>query len=100
SASDLFVRARMTSKQGKLDFRKNYDSGSEGWGLAVGIDAREVKARRDQTDIAYVNNSSPLGDIGFVPEGFRPWLYDLPVLWIDYDRFEHEVKPGLAVNET
>jgi TonB-dependent receptor len=99
STSDLYVRAKMTSVQGKVDFRKNYDSGSEGLGLAIGIDAREVKARRDQTDIAYINNNSPLGDIGFVPEAFRPWLYDLPVLWIDYDKFEHEVKPGLAVNE-
>lgn len=99
STSDLFVRAKMTSTEGRLDFKKNFAAGSTGFGLAAGLDAREVKATRDQTDIAYVNNSSPMDDIGFVPDGFRPWMYDLPVLWIDYDRFEQEVKPNLAVNE-
>jgi TonB-dependent receptor len=100
STSDLFVGAKMTSVEGKLDFKKNFASRSSGFGFATGLDIREVKATRDQTDIAYVNNSSPMGNIGFVPDGFRPWMYDLPVLWIDYARFEEEVKPNLAVNES
>lgn len=99
AASDLFVDAKMTSIEGKLDFKKNYGQGSNGLGIAVGVDVRKVEATRDQADITYVNNSSAMGDIGFVPDGFRPWMYDMPVLWIDYAKFEERVKPNLAINQ-
>jgi len=99
SAADLYVNAEMTSVEGKLDFKKNYGQGSNGFGIAVGIGARSVDATRDQAEITYVNNSSAMGDIGFVPDGFQPWMYDMPVLWIDYAKFEQDVKPNLAINQ-
>jgi TonB-dependent receptor len=99
STSDLFVDAKMTSVEGRLDFKKNYGRGGEGFGFALGMDARSVKAVRDQREVLYTNNSSPMGDIGFVPAGFRPWMYDMPVLWIDYAKFEQNVKPNLAINQ-
>lgn len=99
SAADLFVDAKMTSTEGRIDFKKNYGRGAEGFGFAVGVDARSVKAVRDQREVIYTNNSSPMGDIGFVPDGFRPWMYDMPVLWIDYAKFEQHVKLNLAINQ-
>ncbi|UZK67044.1 TonB-dependent receptor [Sphingomonas sp. M1-B02] len=99
AASDLFVDAKMTSVEGKLDYRNNFGRGNNGFGFAVGIDARKVEATRNQAQTTYVNNSSAMGDIGFVPDGFLPWMYDMPVLWIDYAKFEANVKPNLAINQ-
>lgn len=97
-ASDLDVNAKMTSIEGRLDFKKNYSYDSTGFGFAIGGDARRVKAVRDQSTITYTNNSSPMGDVGFIPD-ISSWMYNEPVIWVDYDKFASEVKPGLAINQ-
>lgn len=99
SASDFYNDAKMTSYEGRLDFKTNYDFDSEGWGLAAGVDIREVEAERDQARTTYTANGSTLGSIGFVPGDFSSHRYEYPYLWIDYDAFEEGVKPGLAINE-
>lgn len=99
AASDLFVDGEMTSTEGRIDYRHNYGRDGSGLGFAVGADLRKVKATRDQAQTTYVSNNGAMGDKGFVPAGFSSWMYDLPVVWIDYAKFESQVKPGLAINQ-
>jgi iron complex outermembrane receptor protein len=99
SASDLYVHAKMTSKEAKLDYKWNYGHDTTGFGFAVGADARRVSTMRDSRTITYVNNSSPMGDVGFIPD-ISSWMYNYPVIWVDYAKFAETVKPGLAINQT
>jgi len=99
AASDLFVNAKMTSKEARLDYKWNYGNGASGFGFAIGADARRVSSKRDSRTITYVNNSSAMGAIGFVPD-ISSWMYNYPVVWVDYTKFAETVKPGLAINQT
>lgn len=99
SASDLYVDAEMTSKEVKLDYKWNYGGGSRGFGFAAGADLRRVETERDSKTITYVSNNSAMGAVGFVPD-ISSWMYDYPVVWVNYEHFANTVKPGLAVNQT
>lgn len=99
SASDLYVDAEMQSKEAKLDYKWNYGGDSRGFGVAAGADIRRVETERDSSTITYVSNNSPMGDVGFVPD-ISSWMYNYPVVWVNYERFAQGVKPGLAVNQT
>lgn len=99
SASDLFVDAKMTSYETRLDYKNNYAHDSLGLGFAVGLNARRVKAIRDSAQTTYVTDRSAMGDYGFVPD-ISSYMYEYPVLWIDYAAFADTVKPGLAINQT
>ncbi|WP_082521335.1 MULTISPECIES: TonB-dependent receptor [unclassified Sphingopyxis] len=98
AASDLTVRSKTTSREGRVDFKKNYAFDSSGLGFAVGVNARRVSVGRDQSTTTYVPGKSTLGSIGFVPD-INSFLYNYPVLWIDYQKFAETVKPGLAINQ-
>ncbi len=98
AASDLFVHAKMTSFENKIDFKKNYSHDSTGFGFAVGLDARRVTATRDSATTTYVSNNSALGSLGIHPD-ISAFLYNYPVVWIDYAAFATQVKPNLAVNQ-
>lgn len=97
SAADNETRSKVDSKEVRVDYRKNYSSNSRGFGFTVGADLRETSAQRDRTNITYVSNSSALGDMGIVPD-FLSHNYGYPVVWIDYAKFQSQVKPGLAIN--
>lgn len=99
AASDLTVRSKMTSNEGRIDFRKNYASNSTGFGFASGVGVREVEAERDSATVTLVSNNSALESAGFVPD-FSSHDYHYPVVWIDYDEFARNVKPGLSVNQS
>jgi TonB-dependent receptor len=99
SASDLYVDAEMTSKEAKLDYKRNYGGDSRGFGFSVGGDIRRVETDRDSRTVTYVSNNSAMGDVGFVPN-ISSWMYNYPVVWVNYDRFADTVKPGLAINQT
>lgn len=99
SASDLSVNARMSSLEGRLDYKNNYAFNSDGLGFAAGIDWRRVRADRDSATITYANNNSVLGALGFVPN-ISSYMYNYPVLWIDYAGFQQTVKPTLGINQT
>lgn len=99
SASDLYVDAEMTSKEAKLDYKWNYGGGSRGFGFAAGADLRRVETERDSKTITYVSNNSAMGSVGLVPD-ISSWMYDYPVVWVNYEQFANTVKPGLAVNQT
>jgi len=99
AVSDLSVNAKMTSIEGRIDYKRNYNFKSDGIGFAVGVDARRVQAVRDSATVTYTTNNSVLGSLGFVPE-ISSFMYNYPVLWIDYDKFQQTVKPTLAINQT
>lgn len=99
TASDLYVDAEMTSKEAKLDYKWNYGGEARGFGFAAGADLRQVETERDSRTITYVSNSSPMGAVGFVPD-ISSWMYEYPVVWVNYDQFAQSVKPGLAINQT
>ncbi|WP_213981436.1 TonB-dependent receptor [Sphingomonas sp. dw_22] len=98
AASDLFVHAKMTSFENKIDFKKNYSHDATGFGFAVGLDARRVTATRDSATTTYTSNASPLGSFGIHPD-ISAFLYHYPVIWIDYAAFADQVKPNLAINQ-
>lgn len=99
AASDLYVNAKMTSKEARVDYKWNYGHDIEGLGFAVGADARRVSTMRDSRTITYVSNSSAMGTIGFVPD-ISSWMYGYPVVWVDYAKFADTVKPGLTINQS
>jgi TonB-dependent receptor len=99
TASDLYVDAEMRSKEAKLDYRRNYGAGSRGFGFAAGADIRRVETERDSRTVTYVSNNSPMGEAGFVPD-ISSWMYNYPVIWVNYDRFAQALKPNLAINQT
>ena len=99
SAEDNEVKARVDSKEARLDYRKNYSSQSTGLGFMVGADLRETKDKRDATNVTFVSNSNRLTDLGLVPN-FSSNNYGYPVVWIDYEKYMKTVKPGLAINPT
>lgn len=98
SAEDNIVKARVDSKEARIDYKKNYRSQSTGLGFAVGADVRETQNRRDATNITYVSNNGSLEPFGFVPN-FLSNNYGYPVVWIDYKKYSETVKPGLAINQ-
>ncbi len=100
SAADNEVKARVGSTEARVDFKKNYSSGSSGFGFAAGVNLRETKDRRDSTNITYTANTSRLTDIGLIPPGFIPYNYGYPPVWIDYAKYEATVKPTLGINAT
>ncbi|WP_438481225.1 TonB-dependent receptor [Oleiharenicola lentus] len=97
AAADNETKSKVGSNEARLDFKKNYASTSQGLGFAVGVNVRETEAWRDLKTITYTSNNSLLGDAGFVPS-FLSDNYGYPVVWIDYAKFEQNVKPGLVVN--
>jgi iron complex outermembrane receptor protein len=99
AASDLYVRAKMTSFESKIDYKKNYSNDSTGFGFAAGLNARHVRATRDSATTTYVSNGGALGSLGFNPD-ISAFLYHNPVVWIDYAAFADTVKPGLAINQS
>ncbi len=98
AAADNLVDSEVDSKEARIDYKKNYTARSVGWGFAAGLDYRQTKAERDGTTVTYTNNSSPMGDVGFVPD-FISRDYAYPVLWVDYATFAQNVKPNLAINK-
>lgn len=98
AAADNIVDAKVESTEGRIDFKKNYRTNGAGFGFAAGGDLRETKDKRDGAVITYTTNNSALGDIGFVP-GFLSQNYGYPTLWLNYDKFATQVKPGLAINK-
>ncbi|MBX3593551.1 TonB-dependent receptor [Sphingomonas sp.] len=97
AVSDLIVNAKMTSKEARLDYKRNYGANSEGFGFAIGGDWREVKAIRDSAKITYNTNNAVLGSLGFIPD-ISSYMYNYPVLWIDMANFQANVKPSLTIN--
>lgn len=98
AAADNAVKAKVDSSELRLDFKKNYLGSSTGLGFTAGADYRETKDKRDSTTVTYTSNNSLLGDIGFVPD-FISHNYGYPVVWLDYNKFESQVKPTLAINQ-
>ncbi len=99
SAEDNTVKARVDSKEARIDYKKNFRSQSTGFGFMAGVDLRETQDKRDATNVTFVNNSNPLTNIGLVPD-FSSNNYGYPVVWIDYNKYAQTVKPGLAINPT
>jgi iron complex outermembrane receptor protein len=97
AAADNETRSKVDSLEARLDFRRNYSAAGRGFGFAAGAGVRETEAWRDLTTVTYTSNNSLLGDIGLVP-GFLSRNFGYPAVWIDYDRFERQVKPNLGIN--
>lgn len=93
------IESDVDSKEARLDYKKNYFSDSMGLGFAAGLDLRETAAHRDTTVVNRTSNNSALTGIGFVPD-FRSANFAYPVVWVDYAKFEQDVLPNLAVNQT
>lgn len=99
TAGDTLYKAKGKSYEGRIDFSKNTGQSDLGLGYSAGVGVRRFTMKRDVAETNYVVDKSPLTPVAYDPQ-FVPWLFNYNVLWIDYDRFEETVKPGLAVNET
>ncbi|OYX64316.1 MAG: hypothetical protein B7Y88_11565 [Sphingomonadales bacterium 32-64-17] len=97
SVADEYNNTDFESFEGRADLRHNYSPRSDGFGLAVGVDARRVEAVRDVTTTSYVNPAIPLGSLGFIPDEIS-FGYPYPTIYIDLPAFSQTVRPELAVN--
>ncbi|WOK37493.1 TonB-dependent receptor [Sphingomonas sp. C3-2] len=97
SARNMVTRSKAQTYEFKLDFTKNLDADSIGFGYKAGVGVRNMKMSRDRTYTVFTSNKSVLGDNAYNPD-YAPWLFNHNVLWIDYDAFAGNVLPNLAVN--
>jgi iron complex outermembrane receptor protein len=78
----------------------NYGPDTKGLGFAIGVDGRNVDAKKDSNTINYVaatGAAANLGSIGSVPN-YQSFGFPYPIVFLDYEKFADTVRPGLAVN--
>lgn len=97
SATEVVTRAKGEVAEARLDYTRNFTSESLGWGFKTGIGMRDFEMRRDLTDTTYAVDRSSLALAAYDPN-YTPWMWNYPVLWIDYDAYESRVRPNQRVN--
>lgn len=97
SASDLYSRTAFNSYEGRADFKHNYGADTNGFGLATGLDARTVNAKRNLDQIDYTP-AGQLGNLGTVVNFGSFGFGGYPSIFLDNEAFNSQVKPTLAVN--
>jgi iron complex outermembrane receptor protein len=96
-ASDITTSARGEASEARLDYSLNFDADSLGWGLKAGVGMRDFDMVRDIRDTTYAVDKSSLSLAAYDPH-YTPWMWNYPVLWIDYDAYNARVRPNQAVN--
>jgi TonB-dependent receptor len=99
TAGDTLYEAMGRSYEARLDFRRNVDNDSAGFGYQAGVGLRHFDLERDVTAVNYVTDRSLLTPVALDPH-FVPQRFGYNVLWIDYAGFAQTVKPNLAINQT
>ena len=99
TAGDTLTKAKGEAAEVKLDFTHNFDADTLGFGLKAGIGVRDFDVRRDLEQTVYTPGKSGLAGYDYLPAGYIPWMWNYPVLWINYAKFRQDVLPGLAVNK-
>ena len=99
TAGDTLTKAKGEATEVKLDFTHNFDSDTRGLGFKAGIGIRDFDVRRDLDQTVYTPGKSGLAGYEYLPEGYIPWMWNYPVLWINYAKFRQDVLPSLAVNK-
>jgi iron complex outermembrane receptor protein len=99
TANDTLTRAKGEATEARLDFSRNFDSSSLGFGYKAGIGARQFDVRRDLDQTIYTPSKASLSGYEYLPAGYIPWMWNYPVLWIDYAKFRQDILPGLATNK-
>lgn len=97
TVSDATYHAVGQGYEARADLAHNSEPGDRGLGFKAGVGARRTHLGRDVQNTTYVPDKSPLMPVAWDPH-YTPWMFDYPVLWIDYPKFRSEVLPGLAVN--
>ncbi|MBM0106982.1 TonB-dependent receptor [Steroidobacter sp. S1-65] len=97
SATDVTTSAQGEAAEARLDYSLNFDADSLGWGLKAGLGLRSFDMQRDLTDTTFTSDRSSLALAAYDPN-YTPWMWNYPVLWIDYDAYNASVRPNLAVN--
>jgi TonB-dependent receptor len=97
SATDITTSAKGEAAEARLDYSLNFDSDSLGWGLKAGLGTRDFDMSRDLTNTTFTTNRSSLTLAAYDPH-YTPWMWNYPVLWIDYEAYNTNVRPNLAVN--
>ena len=98
TASDTLTTAKGQAYEAKLDFSRNFDSQTVGFGFKAGAGLRRFDVRRDLDQTVYRTNNAKLTGYEYDPKGYLPWMWGYPVLWVDYEKFRQGVLPSLAVN--
>lgn len=97
AASDILTSAKGESAEARLDYSLNFDADSLGWGLKAGIGARDFSMERDLTNTTFNVDRSSLALAAYDPH-YTPWLWNYPVLWVDYDAYNANVRANQTVN--
>ncbi len=97
TATDILTSAKGESGEARLDYSLNFDADSLGWGLKAGLGMRDFDMKRNVTDTTYNVDRSSLALAAYDP-GYTPWMWNYPVLWIDYDAYNSNVRPNQSVN--
>lgn len=82
----------------KLDYAFNQERDATGFGAQVGGEYRRLDRMRDNGRTEYVSNGVALTDYAH-QTNFQPNWLNMPLLWVDAQKFMREVAPTLAVNE-
>lgn len=98
TAGDTLTKAKGESTEFKLDFSRNFDSDTLGFGYKAGVGSRQFKVSRNLDQTVYTPGKSTLAGYDYSPTGYLPWLWNYPVVWINYAKFRQDILPTLATN--
>lgn len=99
TATDTLTTAKGEASEVRLDFTRNFDSSSLGFGYKAGVGSRKFEVDRDLEQTAYTTDKSKLTGYEHTDPGYVPWMWGYPVLWVDYERFRQDVLPGLPITQ-
>lgn len=98
SANDTLTKAKAKSYEARIDYARNFDASTLGWGFKAGAGVRKSDYARNLDQTVYTSNKSSLAGYDVSDPGYIPWMWGYPVLWIDYAGFRNDVLPKLGVN--
>jgi iron complex outermembrane receptor protein len=96
-ATDITTSAEGEASEARLDYSLNFDADSRGWGLKAGLGLRDFSMERDIRNTTYNVDRSSLSLAAYDPH-YTPWMWNYPVLWVDYDAYNARVRPNQTVN--
>ncbi|MFC3580384.1 TonB-dependent receptor [Sphingomonas hylomeconis] len=97
AASDATYHAIGRSAEARADLAYNAAPEDRGLGFKTGAGVRRMHLSRNVGQASYVPDQSQLTPVAYNPH-YVPWMFDYPVLWIDYPAFRDTVRPGLAID--
>lgn len=98
TASDTLTKAKGQAYEAKLDFSKNFDSDTVGFGFKAGAGLRRFDVSRNLDQTVYRTNNAKLTGYEYAPQGYIPWMWGYPVLWVNYEKFRQDIVPTLGIN--